>query len=588
MNDPDAAEVELEFPQANVVAVNAIAGALASTLGPGTMDKLLVTQLADNETQNPTSSSIDDVVVANDGATILDHLPLEHPVAPIVRRIVGPERPGTTGVEGQDVADGITTTAVLAAALLDEATRLLDLGVHQADILRGYHAGLDIALETIDEMTVRLDVVDDRDATELAVARSAMTGNDVGGIGESAARMAVEAVDHVGAPTERTLAVRRLESGSMSDSRLVRGAVLDRNDVVHERMPTRIEDASVLVIGGYRRGKASDGRSGGLLDPVVQRDGERLSIESPADVEAFDDVFAARRDAVVSGLISAGVDVVVTRLGISSEYAALLADHGIMGVRGVNRLKLAQVARATGASLVMDPTDVEPSALGTAGVVEQWAVEPRRNGRARRRMVVFDECPEPAAVTVVLRGVFGQLADQATTEVRKAVLAVAAARGAGSHRPGVVPGAGAVEVQVALAVREAATREDSRAQLALSGFADAVERPVFALAKNAGDDPLSVLADLRAAADRGEGAAGFVLPERIVTDAAAAEVLDSAAIRRACYVAAVEVAGLILRVDDALDATFERESTDPDDVIYDERAEMRQDHLENREQARSD
>ncbi len=581
---PDGAD--LTFPQANIVAVNAIAGALATTLGPTPNDKLVVNQIETGEASNPTSSTIDDVVVSHDGATILDGLPLEHPIAPVVRRIVGPERPGTTAVEGEDIPDGVTTTVVLTANLLDRAEALLDQGVHPTDILRGYHRALDVTTRTMDELTTVIEDTPDRKETELSVARTAMTGNDAGGRPEEMARMAVEAVDLIGSPTEETLAVRTFETGSIADSRLVRGAVLDRNTIAHDRMPTRVENASVLVIGGYRRGKASDGRSGGLLDPVVQEDGERIRIESPADIDEFDRIFADRRASVVSNLVVTGVDVVVTRLGITSDYLELLSDHDIVGIRGVNRLKLTQVAQATGARVVMDPMDVEPADLGTAGIVEQISIGQRRNGRKQRRIVVFDDCSEPASVTVVLSGVFGQLSGQMSAEIRKAAKAVAVARGTNSHQPGVLPGGGATEIQIAQAVEKAAKRHDSRVQLSMSAFADAVEMLVFALAKNAGRDPLATVADLRSAQNDGNGTSGLVLPGGGIEDAFEAGVLDPVAIRRPCYVSAVEVADVILRIDDTIDAKVIEEPTDPDDVIYDERGEKHHDYLEENEGTR--
>ncbi|MFC4360465.1 TCP-1/cpn60 chaperonin family protein [Halobium salinum] len=565
-------EPQPQFPHANIVAVRAMADVLESTLGPVSHDKLVVHRLESRtETGNPGVPATDEYTVTGDGATLLEELPVQHPVAPIVRRILGPERPGDTDVEGEDIPDGVTSAVVLCANLLDEAESLLADGVHSHDVRGGYALALDAALAALDGESRAIDSFAADARIERALARTAMTGNDVGGLADRWATLAVEAVDAVGRPTAATFAVRALGAGSLADSHLVRGAALDRNGRANREMPKRVEDATVLLLDGHT--------TGGLQDPEWDEDAT-LSVTAPGDIDGVRDLYAAKREEVVEHYVDLGVDVVVTRLGINAGYQRLLADAGILGVRGVSPLEMKQVALATGASLVHNPADVEASDLGHAGVVEERRIDPRRGRRASRRMTVFDDCPDPRSVTAVLHGVTGQVAEQASTEVRKAAAAVATARGVGASRPGVVPGAGATELRLAAAVRESATGVDSKAQLAALAFADALESVVASLVRNSGGDPLDVVADLRAADHAGEGPAGYLLPGRIVGDPVAAGVVGPAAYTRRALVAAVEVADLLLRVDDAIDATFTEEPAGPDDVIYDERAENHMDHLE--------
>ncbi|WP_137291285.1 TCP-1/cpn60 chaperonin family protein [Natronorubrum halophilum] len=578
-------EVVLTFPRANIVAVEAVSGVLESTLGPLSRDTLIGTGQSRAQKQDPARPDMNEYTISSDGATILEELPIEHPMGPVIRRLAGSERPGETAVVGEAIPDGVASTVVLLGALLQEAEALLELGVHPTTVEEGYQAGLECARRTMRSVARPVESFADPAATKEAVARSAMTGNDVGNARETWAKLAVEAAERVGMPDEETLAVRQLRSGSIADSRLVRGTVLDRNEICSDLMPTRKEDASVLVLTGFKRGKANDGKTGGLQDPDIQRDDERIRIDSPDDVEAFDDVFVRWREEVVAGLVDAGVDVVVTRVGISDEYQELLAERGIIGVRGVNRLKLTQLARATGATPVVDPTDVTASDLGHAGLVEQRTIDRRKGRRKRRRMVVFDECDDPESVTFLLRGVHGQVAEQATTELRKATAAVAVANGETIAPPGVLPGGGATELEVATAIRERALAEHDRRQLALYAFADATDRFVSTLARNAGMDPMQTVANLREATEHAEDDAqrGLILPEKTIGDPYAFGVLDPVATRLECYVSAVEVAIRILRVDDTLDATFSKEPTKPGDAIYDEHAEKHQDYLEEKD-----
>jgi archaeal chaperonin len=581
--DPETdAGATLQFPHANITAARAVAGVLESSLGPLSHDTLIPSRAdkGDREVGEP-ETRVD--IVSSDGATILEELPIEHPIGPIIRRMVGTERKGTTDVIGEQISDGITTTVILLSGLLNEGERLIEMGVHPTSIEHGYALGFKHAQETMRSLSRPLESFPDTQAANELVARSAMTGNDVAGARKTWAKGAVEAARYVGMPDEETLAVRQIRSGSVADSRLVYGTVLDRDAVCHDRMPTRVTDANVLVLTGYKHGKANDGKTGGLQDPDMQRDGERIAIESLDDIDEFAAVFAERRSDVVDGLVDAGVDVVVTRLGINDAYQDLLADHGIMGIRGVNRLKLAQLAKATGATPVIDPTDVSPTDLGYAGVVEEQVIDQRKGRRKRRRMMVFDDCPDPESVTFLLHGVHGQLGEQAATEIRKAAGAVAIANGQTRAPGGVVPGGGATEVQIAQRIREVAPSVDSRGQLALESFAKATEHLVSALARNAGMDSLTTLTDLQELNTRNGTTPGLVLPEQQLDDAWNAGVFDPLGVRLSAYERAVDVALLVLRVDDAIDATFTKEPTQPGDAIYDEHTEKHQDYLEERD-----
>jgi chaperonin GroEL (HSP60 family) len=566
---PDQADDGIEFPRANVDPIRGVADVLRSTLGPMSTDVLLVERLATRERSEPGVPATDDYTVTSDGATVLDSLPMDHPAGELLRRSVGPSRPGETDVEGRDVFDGVTTQVVLAGELLGEAQKLLDDGVHPQDVVRGYASGLDVTHEVLQ---ARATTSGDGSLTSVRAARSAMTGNDVGGIADTLARIAADTAARVGTPDEKALDVTTVRKGAIGESRLVEGCVLDRNTVVDDAMPRRIEDASVLLLGGHDEG--------GLQDPDVV-DSFDVELEESDAVGAFDDAFAARRADLVQRITDAGVDVVVTQLGIGQGFQRLLADAGVMGIRNVSPLSMDRLALATGATVVTDGSDVRPDVLGRAGRVEEVRIEQRKHRRAFRRMVVVDDCPSPESVSVLVRGVFSELAEQATTAVRKGAAAAALATEPGPYG-GVVPGGGAIEVDVARAVRDAATAEGSRAQLALDAYADAFEAVVAALASNAGLDPIRTRASVRAAHEESH-CTGLALPEGEVTDTTAAGVVDPARVKKHAYDGAVEFASLVLRIDDALDASFERDPPDAGDAIYDDAAERHAEYLDESE-----
>ncbi|WP_227380320.1 TCP-1/cpn60 chaperonin family protein [Haladaptatus halobius] len=541
-----------EFPEANIVAIDAIAEIMRSSLGPTPQDTLILTQLetrsGDAERGIP---GTDEFVVTNDGATILEELPLEHPIAPVLLRVIGPERPGDTAVEGERIPDGVTTTVVLAAALLDEASSLLETGLHPATIVSGYEIALDTAIETFNKTTRDLQSFANSAEAARNVAQTAMTGNDVGQFSDEWSQLAVEAVETVGMPDEITFVVRQISKGRIADSALVRGAVLDRHGRAHPEMPRRKRDANILVLGGQ------ENRGLQIREPESISGVRVDSIELTA---AIHDSEQTRRHEVVEYLTEMGVDVVITQSGIDPHYLRLLADAGILGIRGVTSLDFPHVNQATGATPVVKPDDATTEDLGYAGLVEEQQIEPRRHRRKNRHIIVFDECRDPTSVTAVLRGVSGSLSEQMTRQVRKAAAAVGAAQGCKHYVPGVVPGGGATELHVARTLESTAISVGEREQLAISGFASAVESVLATLIRNAGRDPIATLATLRAKYENGDQEFGLILPEGEVGNVVDAGLLDPVAYRRQQYICATEIAQLILKVDDAIDAEFQDDS----------------------------
>lgn len=570
-----ADDTELVFPHANIVAVRAIAGALASTLGPRSRDKLVVAEQADDSDVAPGTRTAGEVVVASDGATLLERLPIEHPIAPVLRRMVGPERPGDTGIEGEAMPDGTATRAVLAGALLDRAESLLDRGLHPRTVIEGYERARELVREELRATRVTFDTFSDPHAAQVATARTAMTGNAVGGHRDAWAELVVEAVDTVGMPNETTFDIERTRDGSIDETRLVRGAILGRSGRASPAMPRRVEDAAVLVLDGHDRG--------GLQERDAPENAS-IELDAPGEVPDYDAVRRVRKQEIVERFDEVGVDAVVARLGIDADYQTLLAESGILGVRTVSDLNLTRIARATGASPVLDPTDMDEAHFGHAGHVSERTVAPSRDRQTQRRMVIFGACPDPDSVTVLLHGVSGQLGDQAATAIRKGAFAVGLATTSDRYG-GVVPGGGATHLRVADAVRDAAPGVGSRCQFAMEAYADAAEDLVATLARNGGLDPLTVTSDIRTAQNSGTPAAGLVFPGGRVADCLDAGVLDPLAVVHDAYLYATDVATLVLGIDDTIDAVTTEDPVDTDDVIYDEPAELQQRTLEQRDQA---
>ncbi|SDY15180.1 TCP-1/cpn60 chaperonin family protein [Halobellus clavatus] len=563
---PDDAEHSITFPHANITAIDAISGVFRSTVGPQSMDVLLL-DTPSTGTGGDTELEVDDYAVTGDGAHLLQSLSIQHPVGELLERSIGPYRPGDTDIDGKDIFDGVSSKVLFANALLTNSIDLLEQGVHPQEIVSGFKSSLKVAEDTLRSSCITPE--GNQGGTAADAARTALTGNDFGKMRDEIADLAAAAAEEIGEPNERTFDVTTVRHGSIRDSRLIEGTVLDRNTVVRQDMPRRVDDASVLLLGGHDQG--------GLQDPDIVDDFE-VELESPETIGTFERMAANQRRDLVDQIVQAGTDVVVTQMGINSHYQQLLADHGIMAIRRVHPRNLQRLSLSTGANVVKANHDVDSKHLGRCDTVVEREIEQRKHRRKHRRIVIFEGCTDPDSVTMLLCGTFGPLESQVPRQVRKAVLAAAQSTRDGPSE-GVVPGGGATEMAIARRIKREAKTHDSKSQLAMNEYASALESLVESLVANAGMDPLATVADLRRA-NRTDSNVGVVLPEGDITDTLEAGVVDTIPTKKNVYRSGTDLAALVLRVDDAIDATFEGNTVDTGDAIYQEPAEQHQEHVE--------
>src|SRR3990172_1535687 len=123
----------------NIAAAKAIADAVRSTLGPKGMDKMLV-------------DSMGDVVITNDGVTILKEIDVEHPGAKMIVEVAK--------TQDEECGDGTTTAVILAGELLKKAEALIEQNVHPTVITAGYRKAADKATEILSKSATKIDPTD--------------------------------------------------------------------------------------------------------------------------------------------------------------------------------------------------------------------------------------------------------------------------------------------------------------------------------------------------------------------------------------------------------------------------------------------
>lgn len=504
----------------NIIAAKIVADAVRTTLGPKGMDKMLV-------------DSLGDVTITNDGATILNEMQIEHPAAKMMVEVAK--------TQDEAVGDGTTTAVIIAGELLSEAEKLLDQQIHSTVITKGFRLAKFKALEIVEKLAKKVDINDDK--TLKKIANTAMTGKAAERASEKLTDLAVRAVKKVAEVRDgrieidtENVKIEKKQGGSMSDTELIDGIVLDK-EVVHSGMPKRIEKAKIALIDSALEVKELEGDA-------------KINIDSPEKLQAFLEEEEKSLKEMVDTIARTGANVVFCQKGIDDIAQHYLAKAGVLAARRVKKSDMDKLSRATGAKIVTNIKDLDKSDLGYAGVVEERKI-------AGDEMIFVEKCREPKAVTILIRGGSEHVVDEVERAMEDAIKGVAAALELGK----VVPGGGAVEIQIAKQLRKYAESFKGREQLAVNAFANAMEIVPKSLAENGGLDPIDKLAQLRSEHDRNRLSAGLDVFTGNIRDMMALGVIEPLKIKIQAIKSASEVAEMILRIDDMISAGGEKEKT---------------------------
>lgn len=495
----------------NIEAAQQVADTVRTTLGPKGMDKMLVDTLGD-------------VVVTNDGVTILEEIEIQHPAAKMMVEIAKTQE--------DEVGDGTTTAVVLAGELLKNANDLLDKKIHPTVIVKGYRIAAEKAQEILNRIAEKVSENDHNILKNIAM--TAMTGKGAEHSKEKLSQLAVEAVksiiDDVNGEKRIDIDNIKIEKkigGGVEDSVLIKGLVLDK-ERVHPGMPKIVKNAKILLLDSALEVKNTETEA-------------KIQITDPSQLQAFIDMEEKILKEMVDKVVKTKANVVFCQKGIDDTAQYYLAKAGIYAVRRITRSDMEKLERATGARIVSSLNDVSEKDLGFAGLVEERKI-------GDEAMTFVTECKNPKAVTLLIRGGTEHVIDEVKRAMEDAIGDVASAL----RNNLVVAGAGAVEAELAKELRKFANSLSGREQLAVQAFSDAIEVIPRTLAENAGLEPIDIVAELKAKHDKGEKWAGIDVFEGSIVDAWKLGIIEPLKIKTQAIQSASEVAMMILRIDDVI------------------------------------
>ena len=498
----------------NIAAAKAVADAVRSTLGPRGMDKMLV-------------DSLGDVVITNDGVTILKEIDIEHPAAKMLVEVAK--------TQDEEAGDGTTTAVILAGELLKRAEDLVEQNIHPTVIASGYRQASEKAHEALEKVSTKISIKDLD--TLKKVSMTAMSSKSASGHKEHLADISVKAVTTVAEQRadnsyfvdDDNIQIVKKQGGSIADTQLVDGIIVDK-ERVHPGMPSEIKDAKIALIDAALEVKKTE------IDAKIE-------ITDPTQLQAFLNEEEAMLKRMVDAVRKSGANAVFCQKGIDDLAQHYLAKDGIYAVRRAKKSDMEKLAKATGGKVVTKLDELSKDDLGYAKLVYEKKI-------GEDEMTFVTGCKNPKAVSILIRGGTEHVVDEVERSLEDATSVVAVAIEDGK----VITGGGSSAMEIALTLRDFGPSVGGREQIAIEAFADAMEVIPRTLAENAGLDPIDILIELRKEHKKGNKHAGINVFTGKVTDMKKENVIEPIRVGSQAISSATDAAVMILRIDDVIAA----------------------------------
>jgi len=483
------------------------------------MDKMLI-------------DGIGDIVITNDGATILKEMDIEHPVAKMIVEVAK--------TQDDETGDGTTTAVVLAGELLRNAEELLAQKIHPTVIAEGYLQAAKNAQEILS--AIAIEIKPDDEAMVRSIAETAFTSRLAEPAKDLFCGFMVKAVTQVRDP-DGTVSIDHISivkkvGGTVEDSVIIDGIVIDK-ERMDKGMPREVRDARVLLLNAAVEFKKTEVNA-------------KINIVNPVQAQAFLDEEAHMVRSIADKVIASGANVVFCQKGIDDAAQHYLARAKILAVRRVKKSDMENLARATGASIVSSIDAIAKADIGSAGLVTEKKM-------AGEEIIMVSACKNPKAVSIIIRGGTQHVVDELERSVHDGLMVVKDVVEDGR----MVAGGGAPEIEISLRLMKYATAESGRRQLAMKAFASAFEVIPRTLAENSGLDPIDMIVALRTAHEEGNVTYGLDVSAGRPADMVQAGVVEPLRVKAQAIRSAADAAVMILRIDDVIASSKAKETGMP-------------------------
>ena len=495
----------------NLLSGTLVADLVKTCLGPRGMSKMYIDILGED-------------TLTKHGGAFLRKVDVDHPAAKSVIEAVN--------TVDTHVGDGTSSAAILIGSLLGNAKELLNLGIPTATIVRGYEIGLDLALDSLDEIKIKQNNDNLEKMRELLT--TCITGKTIFDLQEDQMKivdMIIEAVLDVADLKNNHFAIDDIKIeekiGNVTEIQLIKGTLIDKT-IDSSAMPKCINDAKILLINEP-------------LETMKTRYESEIEITSPKQMSQFLVQENNELDHLVQNIVNSGANVVISRKGVNDFVQESLAKRGIISMRRVKYNDLWWLEKAVNAKTCESIEKISPHELGFARKIYEKTVggDP----------MVFVEGKSPKSVTILLRANSKQYLD----ELHRNILNAFHILQNFIESPFVVCGAGSVEGLLSQKIKKQSGTIDGKEQIVVEKFADSILEIPLTLARNVGMDVLDTKTCLQAKFANSNGKIkwyGINSETRNISDMSLSKIIETVAVKQQIFKTAVEATNLIVNVND--------------------------------------
>jgi len=495
----------------NLLSGTLVADLVKTCLGPRGMSKMYIDILGED-------------TLTKHGGAFLRKVDVDHPAAKSVIEAVN--------TVDTHVGDGTSSAAILIGSLLGNAKELLNLGIPTATIVRGYEIGLDLALDSLDEIKIKQNNDNLEKMRELLT--TCITGKTIFDLQEDQGKivdMIIEATLDVADLKNNHFAIDDIKIedkiGNVTEIQLIKGTLIDKT-IDSSAMPKCINDAKILLINEP-------------LETMKTRYESEIEITSPKQMSQFLVQENNELDHLVQNIVNSGANVVISRKGVNDFVQESLAKKGIISMRRVKYNDLWWLEKAVNAKTCESIEKISPHELGFARKIYEKTVggDP----------MVFVEGKSPKSVTILLRANSKQYLD----ELHRNILNAFHVLQNFIESPFVVCGAGSVEGLLSQKIKKQSGTIDGKEQIVVEKFADSILEIPLTLARNVGMDVLDTKTCLQAKFANSNGKIkwyGINSETRNISDMSLSKIIETVAVKQQIFKTAVEATNLIVNVND--------------------------------------
>ena len=505
-----------EVRKANIIAARSVADAIRTSLGPKGMDKMIKT-------------SRGEIIISNDGHTILKQMAILHPVARMLVEV--------SAAQDSEAGDGTTSVVILTGALLGAAERLLNKGIHPTIIADSFQRAAKRAVEILLEMCHKVSLGDREQL--IRAASTSLSSKIVSQYSSFLAPLAVDSVLKISDENSSNVDLNDIRlvkkvGGTIDDTEMIDGVVLTQTAIKSAGGPTRKEKAKIGLIQFQISPPKPDTENNIIVNDYRQMD-KILKEERAYLLNICKKIKKAKCNVLL-------IQKSILRDAVNDLALHFLSKLNIMVVKDIEREEIEFLSKGLGCKPIADIELFTEDRLGSADLVEEIdsdgskivKVTGIRNNNAR------------PTVSVVIRGANNMIIDETERSLHDALCVIRCL----VKERGLIAGGGAPEVEISRRLSKEARAMEGVQAFIWQEFASALEVIPTTLAENAGLNSIKVVTELRSKHENGELNEGISVRRSGTTNTYEEHILQPVLVSTSAITLASECVKSILRIDD--------------------------------------